>query len=333
MITNYTYVNKIIPRWGPNYLPWDVHVQNAMDPHDVCIYPDIPRTYHSPKLLRDFQSIYDGEDEVDIWSYYQFNINDMMLDIWNGLDLSYLLKVNYDTYIDNQLKSSIVVQSLDVIPFLDKGSISTSYALPIDDVTSDTDQSWDKYLHKLGLTGRGNGGAVRCIYQGVITSSYIGSVVYYIGKYSRHYKSLNNNHMVTIDDVANGLDFDPSITSIKSLGILNKLMRDSTLKSIVAGPGHSCKEACSTQSKQCLESDQLLLLDDMSTLYRFETVCDKVIVAKDDQINGWPIRYSNYTCSIPLRPSRLSCLHHPPTLEFSEVTSHFLCICRDNNNN
>ncbi|EGG22140.1 GlcNAc transferase [Cavenderia fasciculata] len=336
MTTSDIYQSNILPNWTDDQLPWDVIVQNSLDPnHHECIFPEISRSYHAPNIKINF--INSDKIEIDEWSFLQFSKDNdnQQREEYENLNLDYLIQSNYEVWMNKVVENTLFVESLEMITLLESNREDVKgWAYLVESVESNQDPRWDHLIStQFGMIGRGNGGTVRGIHRGIVQLCWFGKPLYLIGAYSPYLnKDLLDSHTLLIKDIDTSIvEFDKSINNLQSLVNLFKLKNDASVIAQAAKASLSCHTACQQVGKICHESDQVLLVDVDTTKYIFETLCDKVTVLQDysgqlphNNFNYLPIRHQNFSCVIPPTFKYLSCNATPP----SGGTSR-LCVCRD----
>eukprot|EP01132_Coremiostelium_polycephalum_P011567 gene11567-14169_t len=318
--------------------PWDRIVQNSMQPGDECIYPTLPRSYHSPILERDYNSIIKFENEVDGWSFYQF------YSVKNGLkrliiNISTLLSNEYDRKLQEKIQKSMEIDSIYCIPILFNQSKYHDFVIYAQ-TTSNQDPHWETYTSRLFINGRGNGNVVRSIHKGVIETTYFGRTLYLVGTYSPFY---NESHRTTTGKVLlkdlqleylSGMNITSDLqdwlqsnsSSSRSSAFIYRIRNDKRIHLVAATQGTSCNRACWDQSKACYESDMMLLTDSLTVEYVFEDKCDTIEVNSD--LSAYfaylPYHENTFSCTIPKSPNYLSCTFTP---NFDIPHGSRLCIC------
>eukprot|EP01133_Synstelium_polycarpum_P006780 gene6780-7882_t len=337
MLSNYTYNTRIKPSWSSNWQPWDVIVQNSMLPGDETIYPEVPRVHHAPIINITMDTIHDGETELDGWSYMSLMMSPITKKDYETIDFSHMSTKVYHEMMANDINRAIFIESLDLLPFFDTNKLSEEglpncFVVPVPGVSSNSDPMWDPIMKSLDLVGRGNGGAVRGIHRGVVTTNYLGARVFFVGEYSPYSSiELLSKTIRAADTIASQLKYDPSITSARVKSHIFRLKSDTSLHTLVGTANESCTASCAGVNRYCSEMDQVLLLDPLVTQFIFESVCDRVHLATSTRTNTslnsppagyYPLRNNDYSCIVPSTYQFISCIHRPPTL------SSRLCVCR-----
>ncbi|EGC37158.1 hypothetical protein DICPUDRAFT_91685 [Dictyostelium purpureum] len=320
------YKRKIEPKWKTETsLPWDVVIQSAFGKSDSSIYPEIPRSHHAPILERDYNSLFNDLQVGDGWANYNFYLpKNVLVHTWY-IDISKYLSFEYDSELKEKIHRSIELDSLLSIPML--FSTTNSFLMYLGS-KSNEDPKWDNIISKLQMIGRGNGGAVRGIYKGVIETTFQGRKLFIVGTYSPFYDKNHRKRNPKIFFSDFKVDqFDSTVESAKANTYLYRMEKDLTLEITLAESGFSCKDFCEKHKRVCQETDMMILTDPTIVQIEMETHCATVkAVDQKDQNIYYPIKDKDRNCFITKEFSKLSCTSKLPK---SKNDSSRICICKD----
>ncbi|EAL73016.1 GlcNAc transferase [Dictyostelium discoideum AX4] len=325
LISREIYKKRIEPNWQiESTTPWDVIVQQSMRSGDSCIFPEIPRSQHAPLLERNYDSIFKDQPEKDGWGNYNFYLPKITTIHTYHMNLSKYLSPEYDLQVKKRIMRATEVDTLNSIPMMFSTSNRFVYYVP---AKSNDDPRWDAVIDKLQMVGRGNGGAVRGIYKGVIETTFFGKRVYLVGTYSPFYsqQQRNKSQRILFNDFPKE-EFDPTITNPLTSTMLFRTDKDLSLDITLAEKVFSCKDFCEKHKVSCLESDMMLLTDSTIVLLQLEQHCSQVnYIPSNNTDTFYPIKDKDGICWTTNQYSKLSCTSKPP--KKSEASR--ICICKD----
>ncbi|KAK5576173.1 hypothetical protein RB653_007314 [Dictyostelium firmibasis] len=325
LISKDIYKKRIEPNWQiESTTPWDVIVQKSMRSGDSCIFPEIPRSQHAPLLERNYDSIFKDQPEKDGWGNYNFYLPKITTIHTYHMNLSKYLSHEYDQQVKKRIMRATEVDTLNSLPMMYSTSNRFVFYVPS---KSNDDPRWDTIINKLQMVGRGNGGAVRGIYKGVVETTFFGKRVYLVGTYSPFYsqQQRNKSPRILFNDFPKE-EFDSAITDPLTNTMLFRTDKDLSLDITLAEKGYSCKDFCEKHKVSCLESDMMLLTDSTIVLLQLEQHCSEVnYVPNNNTDTFYPIKDKDGVCWTTNQYSKLSCTSKSP--KKSEASR--ICICKD----